>query len=573
MKKIILATLAAATMVACAKDDIVVAPKGDAIAFDNAFVDKQTRSIDPSITTGSLTGFEVFATTKGDEANAGVINIFKHLQVSGSAAAGWSYNSDYTQYWIDGNTYKFAAVVNGTVTPDGNGMPSTIDYDATSQNDLLYAENTSYAPYIKATSNKTVAFTFDHILSKIKFSFRNLSPVGGYGYKVTDIKITGVGKSAICDVASYPDYTWTITDTTDAEFGDIVANDNDTEAVLVAPSATFSSKNERLVVPQDYANLIVSCRIATIINGQEADVENYSNTVAVNLEGGKAYNFVLSRELSDEIQFTVVKVNAWDENTVIPGVTVVDESNIEIYSEEGLFWFANQVNSGADTFAGKTVKLVSDITMTRVWTPIGVERADKSFRGTFDGQNHTISNLQVNSVEFAGFFGRNWKSDIKNIKFDNATIIGNHYAGVVVGWADGAQNGGANTGWDVQNCHVTNSTVTLSVANNDNGDKAGGIVGYAYAIDVTGCSVAKTTIQAYRDLGGIVGILNSNTTHAASVSGCTLGADVYLKVDNSVNYNNYTEQSQYNVANYAGRVSGGNATVAADNTGVATIVF
>ena len=326
MKKIILATLAAASLVACAKEEIVVAPKGEAIAFDNAFVDNTTKAIDPSVTTKTLNKFVVYGTTQGNEDGAPVINIFNGVLVEGSVTEvdangiateqSWDYASDYTQYWIDRNTYAFAAVANGTVTPDANGMPKTISYNSENQKDLLYAENTSYAPYRKDSSNKTVAFTFNHLLSKVKFTFNNASPAGGYNYVVTDLQIAGVGKNATCNVESFPTYTWAIADTTTAEFGHIVAATAEevTTAINVVPGSSGVSNYERLVVPQNYTALTVSCRIATMINGKEADVENYSKTVSVNLEGGNAYNFVLSRELNDEIKFSVVKVDEWVEN-------------------------------------------------------------------------------------------------------------------------------------------------------------------------------------------------------------------------------------------------------------------
>ena len=50
----------------------------------------------------------------------------------------------------------------------------------------------------------------------------------------------------------------------------------------------------------------------------------------------------------------------------------------------------------------------------RNWTPIGLSN-DKSFKGTFDGGNHTIANLKVDltgkeSVN-AGLFGSAWQGD------------------------------------------------------------------------------------------------------------------------------------------------------------------
>jgi hypothetical protein len=50
------------------------------------------------------------------------------------------------------------------------------------------------------------------------------------------------------------------------------------------------------------------------------------------------------------------------------------------------------VNTGTDTYAGKTVKLMADIDLGSNWTPIGTrDDAAHSFRGTFDGQGYTIT--------------------------------------------------------------------------------------------------------------------------------------------------------------------------------------
>ena len=343
MKKIILATLAAAALVACAKEDVVVASKGETIAFDNAFVDNTTKAIDPSVKTLTLNHFVVYGTTTGNEDGAPEVCIFPGIAVAGAVSAvdadgkatesNWTYLEAYTQYWIEGNDYHFAAVVNGkndqpataaeetkaTVLADAVGMPETISYNSANQRDLLYAEATAVGQ--AKGSNAPVAFTFSHLLSKVKFTFNNTSAAdsnNGYTYKITDIKIVNVGLNATCNVTNYPNYTWAITDTTTAEFGNIVAtgetNEANTAAIDVLPGKSGSSLYERLVVPQAYTDLQVQCRIALLYKGQEVDVENYNKTVSVTLECGHSYNFILSGSVGDPIEFTVTKVNGWVED-------------------------------------------------------------------------------------------------------------------------------------------------------------------------------------------------------------------------------------------------------------------
>ncbi|MBO5500325.1 MAG: hypothetical protein J5990_13175 [Bacteroidales bacterium] len=248
-----------------------------------------------------------------------------------------------------------------------------------------------------------------------------------------------------------------------------------------------------------------------------------------------------------------------------------DAEEIFIETEADLFAFAERVAAG-NTYNGQEVKLAADITMTKPWTPIGnsTDGITKSFRGTFDGQGHTITGLQVTAAQDAGFFGAKWDGDVKNVNFDGATISGNHYAGVVIGWADGNNY---NSFFSIDGCTVTNSTVTLTPEligeKYDNGDKAAGIVGYAYAINVTNNTVSETTITGYRDLGGIVGCATESGDKFSTITGNKVGENVRVVVDNSHNYKNYTTNASYNLDSYCGRASA--QTVISGNTGTAEI--
>ena len=182
-----------------------------------------------------------------------------------------------------------------------------------------------------------------------------------------------------------------------------------------------------------------------------------------------------------------------------------------ISNADELVYFAKMVN--VDGERTQKAKLVKDIDLLgKKWAPIG--SAANPFSGTFDGNGHTISNLTVYSAEAAGLFGRMYGT-VKDLTVTNATVTGNHWAGVIAGYST------AN-GMTISGCTVTNSTVSIApekMANGayDNGDKAGGIIGYCvYGDTVTGCTVKNTTIKGYRDIGGILGCgignVDGNTT-------------------------------------------------------------
>ncbi|MBR7166578.1 MAG: hypothetical protein IKD38_02390, partial [Bacteroidaceae bacterium] len=106
--------------------------------------------------------------------------------------------------------------------------------------------------------------------------------------------------------------------------------------------------------------------------------------------------------------------------------TVDAEGNVTIYSAAGLKWLAEQVNDG-DSFSEKTVTLAADIDLAgEEYAIIGLP--DAPFSGTFDGQDHTIKNLDIVDTEakdekaYIGFFGYAKDATIKNVIFENVNL-------------------------------------------------------------------------------------------------------------------------------------------------------
>src|SRR5699024_8323728 len=66
------------------------------------------------------------------------------------------------------------------------------------------------------------------------------------------------------------------------------------------------------------------------------------------------------------------------------------------------------------------------------WEPIGVSGG--SFEGSFDGNDHTISNLTINrpSTDYIGLFGVN-KGKLINIKITKVNVVGKDNTGGLVG--------------------------------------------------------------------------------------------------------------------------------------------
>lgn len=168
-----------------------------------------------------------------------------------------------------------------------------------------------------------------------------------------------------------------------------------------------------------------------------------------------------------------------------------------ISGEAGLRYLQVQVANRND-FSGKYIKLNSDFKISGEWVPIGT--LSTPFAGHFDGNNKTISNMEItdNILEYAGLFGYiNDGATIKNVKLENVNININGaeqkvYAGSVVAFM---KNNSSGTNVSVvDNCSAS-GTINVSTVN-------------------------KLTI-----VGGIIGLSNQR----AAITNC--GADVDVTVD------------------------------------------
>ena len=183
-----------------------------------------------------------------------------------------------------------------------------------------------------------------------------------------------------------------------------------------------------------------------------------------------------------------------------------------IRTAEELAAFAALVDAG-NTFEGKTVKLDKDIDLytedengKRIsFDPIGYGY-NVVFKGTFDGQNHTISNLYQDgwalgldySTEGGGLFASVVDATIKDITIDNAEIVME------------CIDMGALVGYSYGNCTYENITVSNSVVANYN-RYTGGVVGEVNGTQTfKNVDVIDTTVSALwgtpdAAVGGIAG--------------------------------------------------------------------
>ncbi len=337
MKKIFLIGLTAAAMLAsCSNDETVEMAQQKAIGFSNAFVNNGTRSVDdPSFTTLTLKDFAVYGFTQKGQ-------IFNGEKVSkgGTASTGWSYNN--VQYWVPGNTYTFGAIAPHSVA--GNVSNVTLPTGATKvemevaftnkdadQVDLLHAAPTQITG-VTASYTTPVSMTFNHQLSKVKFSFENAVGVD-YNVKVSNVKITDAYKEGTLTVAAAGNNWSNQTDKTlELNFGNVVADASSTEASFIANAATLESHNEKLMIPMGSSAIYTVTFTAELYKGGVL-LGTYNHTVEIkNVEFklGYCYNFkaslthknITGPDELNEIKFNVTSVENWnkeeDKNLNVP---------------------------------------------------------------------------------------------------------------------------------------------------------------------------------------------------------------------------------------------------------------
>lgn len=202
---------------------------------------------------------------------------------------------------------------------------------------------------------------------------------------------------------------------------------------------------------------------------------------------------------------------------------------------------AYMVNNGTD-YNGLHFSLEIDLdlagTDSHQWTPIGMT-STAPFRGFFNGNNHTISNLYFNknADNFVGLFGvvmgsiqtltypRIEKLGLLNVnltaKNNVGAIVGSLSAGLITGcYSSGKIRGNLNVGGIVGYC---NGDVVhcFNVSEVNAASAVGGITGYVSLTQSIISCYNSGSINGTNNVGGIIGYMNSENGNGAPVlNGC-----------------------------------------------------
>ena len=321
MKKIFVAMLALAAATACSNDELVSVNQ-EAIGFDNAFINNSVRSVDPGYSQSNMfNDFAVYGFVEGAPLFNGV-KVAKTGVDNTELKSAWKYAG--TQYWIAGADYKFYAVApfeggwsvkTGTTPLDSGATLSFTTTDGTQ--DLLYAPIVERKGAL--SGNVAVEFNFKHILSKVKFSFKNGYNASAATIRVKNINITNAyatGEATLAAAAA----TWDNQSGTKAiAFGNAAeaATDADYDYAF---GTTVESYSERLLIPGAVTNgYNVTFTVELLVSGQKVATYNHTAKATIDFQPGHSYNIkaVINAENIDPehaqepIEFTVTPIADW----------------------------------------------------------------------------------------------------------------------------------------------------------------------------------------------------------------------------------------------------------------------
>ncbi len=327
MKKLFVAALAVLALTACSNDEILDAPRSAAIKFDNAFVENATRAADPSTNSNTISNFDVWAFM--DETDGRVFHD-ENVELNNGA---WTYTN--TQYWTPNHKYYFAALspmesnnvtetlANGEEAKLGLGTIAFTNVNGTE--DLLYAKKMVQTnPDINVIPD-AVHLQFQHLLSKVKFTFTNGFPTNNVSVAVKNIRMTAP-KSATINLAQ-ANYAkaWVLgNEAVELAFGDV-------ENRLTFAEKTDDCADERLTIPAAAGYIYTITFDVEVYMGDRLaySAEKKASVSDTELEMGYAYNFIAEINPDNlnmsEIEFTVAVdrwIDAADDVETVPGTPI-----------------------------------------------------------------------------------------------------------------------------------------------------------------------------------------------------------------------------------------------------------
>ncbi len=318
-------------------------------------------------------------------------------------------------------------------------------------------------------------------------------------------------------------YTFKITDKDGNEtVKDIIINNFDTEAAIIENQEIGVSTGYKLKVKardelSGLKRITVVAKIKSDTGTEETNtkIENFSGEYQKEkeIDLGLSYNYTLTA-YTIEVEDQAGNVKTYNSTVELP----ITNTIFRISTEEELIYFRQLLNT--NRFKDQTVYLENDITLTK---EIGPLDGSSYFSGTFEGNNHKISNISFyyNGYNKLNLFSENYGT-IQNLKIElnvvdtrgdtvtgivaynrnSGKIINCHSSGTITSTSGASYNAGGlvysnNAGGLIEKC---SNSVIIDVPNRN---QVGGIAAVNYGT-IKNC-YNTGNISGYYRIGGITG--------------------------------------------------------------------
>ena len=362
----------------------------------------------------------------------------------------------------------------------------------------------------------------------------------GYCYGMEDLKPVGVGMYTNCYYMAKSS-TYDKKDTDD-DTGARTQDEFDLGRVAYELGwgyDTTAQKKLPVLSSYVYAEELTLTKPANLQDGVDVTIGNDSDKRTLTGTDGKQYFYAAS---GADVPLTIKGIPAGQQIVFLPYAPVSTDDGLALrvkssaeytYSlvEADISWYENSKDTKTyafknakelvglsllvngelgkyESFAGWELSLEQNIALTNIqWAPIGVSN---SFDGTFNGNNHTITGLNVDAAKgYAGLFG--WlKGTVQNLQVQGSAKASGSvsYIGGVVGYNDGGT---------VQNC-LSEVNVNAESAS----ASAGGVVGNSTSAGVVNLCWNEGSVTG-GTTGGIVGSGSGTVTNCANFGDVTGG--------------------------------------------------
>lgn len=228
------------------------------------------------------------------------------------------------------------------------------------------------------------------------------------------------------------------------------------------------------------------------------------------LEAGNRYTYTVSVNATG-LTLEGCTIGGWTDGGSESGTAedlgyfIQDDGSYTVYNANGLLAW----NEAAQSDYTLNCTLTADINLTgKEWTPVG--NSGQTYNGTFDGQGHTITGLNISSPSEAvalfhniGGGGKVMNLQLKDVTYKGSTAMG------------GIAHGNNGT--------ITACSVTGTLTNTTNNGAVGGIAAINFGT-ITACWF-NGTITGGSKVGGIAGINSYAGSYYGKITACYWSGD------------------------------------------------